>query len=118
MGFNRPINENTDRVVSISNNAYSYFNFVGTTGEASLKYAQQLSASVYSDAIVTFWFEWGRSGDAYSSLPYASDHSSCAAGDSKSLVIPVCGAAQVARLVIHNTSGGTAAVIRDLSVYG
>jgi len=120
MGFNRPVNQNTDadRVVAIAAGQYAYYNFVGDINDASLKYARELSAMVFSDADVTHWFEWGRAVDSAASLPYASTPSTVLAGDSKGQIVSVCGAPQRVRHVVYNAGGSTANIIRDLAVYG
>lgn len=121
MPCNRPMNLNTNRTVTLDTGDQSVFEFQSASaynGDDHLKYAENVSAWVKSDYQVTFWFEFGRATDDYSSLPYKSDVITVAAGTSEGLVVPICGGVQRGRLVIDNQSGSTAAITRDVGVFG
>lgn len=120
MGSNRPVNDNSDRVVSIPDGETSVFEFIagGPDQPQNLKYAESMSASIKSNVEVTFWFEWGRFTDDFSALPHKGAVSTCTAGGNKSLKSDVVSGPGKARLVIDNSSGSTATVTRDVGVYG
>ena len=78
---------------------------------------KNMSASVASDQEVTFWFEWGQDADDYASLPHSSKIVTCAAGESKSLLVDVVSQPTKARFVISNASGSTATLIADFGTH-
>ena len=71
------------------------------------------SATVTADQEVTFWFEYGRATDDPDALPFSSGVVTVPANESRGLVVDILAATQVAKLVIDNASGSTAAVIAD-----